>query len=296
MSIINRILLCLVITIIIVGCRTDIKETQAEKVDTINYINLVVLLDMSDRLMREGQIERDTLIIRTVVNEFADQVKKHGYQYSKDKLQVLIAPQAGNKVNNYNPYIDIDELVKANKIVRQTYPIEVQKFMQFITNIYSTKTKFNGSDIWTFFKDMPSELLKKSSLEHSGSESVFINYKNKMIILTDGYLQFDKNTQAIREGQRSSMQVAKLRNDSNWEHNFKNYKMKAIKNLNFKDLEVLIVEVNPINPDKNTNEAEIIEKYWTEWFSEMDIKMISMLQTKENIPILNSTLSSFIKN
>lgn len=289
------------------GCHrgTDNKNSkQEERVDTINYVNLTILLDLSDRSLADGndtildpdQIQRDTTIIRNILNEFSEQVKRNGYQYSKDKIQVLIAPQANNKPKNFNPFIDIDQEVKANKIVRQILPSKINDFMNDVKNIYSGHPKFTGADIWTFFKDMPVSLLKNSFTEKSNDGNICYNFKNKMIILTDGYLVFDKVIQSSREKNQSCMQVEKLRNDANWESNFSKYKMKPIAEKDFNNLEVLLLEINPVNPQINTNEVSIIEMYWKQWFTEMNIKYIPMQQAKENIPLINLTIKDFITN
>lgn len=280
------------------GCRTHSNEDSKSVVnaDTLNYINLTILLDLSDRLSDPGQIERDTVIIRKIADEFEDQVKRNHYQFSKDKIQVLIAPQADNKPINFNPYIDIEQEVRSNKLIRQVLPIKVADFMKQVHDIYSGHPKFTGADIWTFFREMPSSLIRKSYSEKLSDGIVYYKFKNKMIILTDGYMEFDKPVQKRREGNRTCMQVAKLRSDPKWKTDFPKYKMKPITGKDFGNLDVLMLEVNPFKSEIYTNEISIIEKYWQTWFSEMNIKLSSLQQNNETIPLINETVRNFIIN
>lgn len=289
----------------ILGCSSgnpnSIKQNQ---IDTLNYVNLTIVLDLSDRNLGDGndtildpdQIQRDTTIIKNILNEFSEIVKRNQYQYSKDKIQILIAPQASNKPKNFNPYIDVDEEVKANKIVREILPTKINDFLNDVKNIYSGKPKFTGADIWTFFKDMPASLLKQSFTEKSNDGNVYYKFKNKIILITDGYLIFDKSIQGSREKNQSCMQVARLRFDDNWENNFSQYKMKPIIGKDFSNLEVMLLEINPVNPQTNINEVSIIEMYWKQWFTEMNIQYIPMQLATENIPLINASVKAFLAN
>lgn len=265
-------------------------------VDTLNYVNLTVLLDLSDRLSKPGQIERDTVILRKIADEFQDQVKRNHYQYSKDKIQVLVAPQADNRPINFNPYIDVEQEVASGRIVRQILPGKVEDFMKQVRDIYAGHPKFTGADIWTFFRDMPASLIRKSYSEKLSDDLVYYHFKNKMIILTDGYMAFDRAVQERRIPDRTCMQVAKLRSDPNWERDFSKYKMKPVSGKDFGNLSVLLLEINPFKPQIYTNEISIIQKYWQTWFSEMHVRLSSLQQNNEAIPLVDAAVRSFIAN
>ncbi len=283
------------------SCTTNSQmELEGRQMDTLNFVNLTVLLDLSNRIdsaQHPDQIQRDTLIIRNVLNNFSDQVRKNGYIYSKDKIQVLIAPQADNKPITFNPHIDIEEISKSNKIVRQVLQESETEFIKEIKDIYSSKQVFTGADIWTFFKDFPeTNYIQKSYAEKGNDNSVFLKFHNKMIIITDGYLNFEPRIQTVRTTNNSCMQMEPMRHDKNWEQNFVKFKLKPIAGKNFQNLEVLLLEVNPIHPEINLYESEIIDAYWRQWFADMNIGYAPLHQASEGIPLINSTVKTFINN
>lgn len=289
-------LLCL--SVLFSGCHasSDAGGRSAANVDTLHYVNLTILLDLSDRLSHPGQIERDTAIIRKIVDDFQDQVGRNHYQYSKDKIQLLVAPQADNRPINFNPYIDIEQEVRDNKIIRQILPGKVEDFMKQVRDIYAGHPKFTGADIWTFFRDMPASLIKKSYAEKVSHDSVYYDFKNEMIILTDGYMAFDRAVQERREQNRTCMQVSKLRSDPNWEEDFSKYKMKPVSGKDFGNLTVLMLEISPFKPQIYTNEISIIQKYWQTWFSDMNVRLFALQQNNEAIPLIDATVRNFMAN
>ena len=106
------------------SCTSGIGKKEVPKTDTISYVNITILLDLSDRIanVHHGQIERDTSIIRNILTNFCEIVKQNGYNYSKDNIQILIAPQSENDPIKFNPNIDIDKEAKNNKTIRQVLP------------------------------------------------------------------------------------------------------------------------------------------------------------------------------
>jgi hypothetical protein len=274
-------------------------KTSSVNIDTINYSNITILLDLSDRVdsAKTDQILRDTSLIKAVLMAFEEQVKNHGYIYSKDKIQVLVAPQAGNSPINFNPHIDIEEEIKNNpsKVIRQTLPDKETQFLNEVKTIYAHHQKFTGADIWTFFKNTPEQdLIKKSFSESSKDENVYHKFHNKLFILTDGYLNFDAPIQKIRKSDNTAMQMAKLRNDNNWSKNFEKYKLAPINNRDFSGLEIMLLEIDPQNPEINVNESDIIIKYWQQWFADMSNNKFYFHQRSESIPLIASSINNFI--
>src|ERR1035437_2996842 len=110
------LLFTLSISCLYIGCKSNNhSSSNTKQIDTVNYINLTVLLDLSDRNLAGAScttnyVQQDTQIIRNVLNEFSEKVKLNGYIYSKDKIQVLAAPQNGNEPLNNPPFIEIEQL------------------------------------------------------------------------------------------------------------------------------------------------------------------------------------------
>ena len=92
------------------------------------------------------------------------------------------------------------------------------------------------------------------------------------------------------------MQFQKLRNNPKWENDFGKYKMSAVTGKDFDNLEVLLLEINPKNPEINITEPLIIKKYWEQWFEDMHIKYIPLHTTDEGMPVIKSVVDDFIRN
>jgi hypothetical protein len=289
------------IILISISCgRRDSKSKENEKSESQTFLNLTILLDLSDRIENEkhpDQIKRDTLIIRNILACFADQVRLNGYIYSKDKIQLLIAPQAGNNPITYNPNLDVEEVAKANKRVREVLPGLTNQFFNEAKEIYNHKQLFNGADIWTFFRDFAEKnCIKKSYSEKIDNNKITYQYKNCMIIITDGYLNFEPDIQSLRVKNNSCMQIEYFRNDPNWEKNFDKFKMMAFQGQDYDNLKILLLELNPFRPEININELSIIERYWNQWFIDMKIDCSQMHQATEPIPLINSAVKTFLQN
>lgn len=96
---------------------------------------------------------------------------------------------------------------------------------------------------------------------------------NKIIILTDGYLQFDKSITTKRAKGTYMTGLEKLRNKPNWEAVFAAQKLKLNACPNpIENTEVLVLEIAPQNKSVNTNEIQIIQKFWKTWFNDMHLK------------------------
>jgi len=292
-----------VILAVVLGlCSCQHSKQQKLKENSQDFSNIIILVDLSDRNLANGtdsildpnQILRDTAIISGILQVFDVNVKHNGYQFSKDKIQLFIAPQADNSPINFSPTIDVEKIAENGGIVRQVLPVEIQNFKSQVASIYTGHPKCTGADIWSFFQEMPSSLLLKGYDEKSPKEVLHYNFENKLIILTDGYMVFDKNIQTVREKNNTCMQVESLRGFPNWENNFPRYKLQSIIDKDFGNLEVMLLEINPIKPQTNTSETKIIETYWKTWFNEMKIKYSSMCLSNQDIQLILNSVKQFI--
>ena len=67
-------------------------EVPAEIIGEKNRKNIVVLLDLSDRVLIKGQIDNDINVIRLIVDQFWSQIKFMPIA-RYDALKIIIAPQ-----------------------------------------------------------------------------------------------------------------------------------------------------------------------------------------------------------
>ena len=159
-------------------------------------INIIVVLDTSDRISNEGQVESDIEIVKEIVAQFDDLVKKHlqqidvsdnesiGYAH---RLTFVVPDQPRTPAipSNLMRALEIKDPGKGNGYPefenhKQSLLSQVPKLYDFIQ-----KNKQTGSDIWGWFQDEAHDYLKKG-------------YQNRIICLSDGYLIFDNDIQAQR--------------------------------------------------------------------------------------------------
>lgn len=131
--------------------------------------------------------------------------------------------------------------------------------------IYELAIKDNhyvGSDTWSFFKNK----VKDYSIEEE--------YRNILIILTDGYM-FHMNNKRTEGNKTTFLTPEYIRseklNSSQWENIFEKGEYGFIPATdNLENLEILVLGINP--DPKNQYEGELIRKYWADWFEKMGVK------------------------
>ncbi len=237
--------------------------------------NFTILLDLSDRIdttRAPNQVVRDKEIIHSAFSIFSNVVKKKLFVNSRDAFQVAIAFQPSNYDSTLfqlsrSLRVNMREIKSTEK--RLKFPELEQSFWRSIDLLYDRAVKnstFLGSDIWSFFRD---------DLDNYISSASGDSIRNILIILTDGYLEFDKSVLPSRPhqaNQASFMEMSKFRGNPRWESYFdsKNCGLMPVRK-DFSNLRAIMFEVSPKNPLDPT-EFEIIKKYWVKWFEEMNIK------------------------
>lgn len=256
------------------------------------FQNITVLLDLSDRIAKPNQIDRDKELISVLFNLFEERQKMFGFIASRDKFSIAIASQKDNDLNLFKHKDALVIDMSAKGMNKPKFDKAKVELLQSINSIYEDAVgkKTTGADIWTFFRDFAKNYIKSSTEK--------IKFSNKFIIISDGYLVFDNDIAAQRSKRTfmSLSDVKSLRNKSDWEQQFENkkFRLKAHENQNFENLQVLMLEIKPEQPEINTNEFKIIEKYWTSWFEDMGIEA-SIEAHEENIEITRNVISNYLK-
>lgn len=224
------------------GCNVPPPENKKKSLrEKHNYI---VLLDLSDRLIVQGdQPERDKKIVKYIYSLFEKKVKKEMYIKSRDEIKVVIAPQSGAKLKSDDfenrLYVNMDNV---KKIYRQ--PQEEDRRERFFDNLDTlyhnavfshTPTDYNGADIWKYFYEDLKVDYSKDTLT-----------QNYLFILTDGYPIVGKNQSKLR----------------------------GIKD-EFPGLHIVMLEAAPRNKDM---EWDRIMDLWEEWFNRIGIKKYTLIK------------------
>lgn len=259
-----------------------------EKTDT--FTNTIILLDLSSRVRLPNQDRKDIAILQQIVDVFEANQRVYGFQISRDKLDIKIAFQnnAITQPFDFGDDLTIDMSTPHLQMNKPNFDVEKSKFTDAVTKLYQQAVKgpTTGSDIWNFFDD------KLMACLINGDSSTF--FKNKVIILTDGYLEFDNEIAKLRpKGTYFDPKYRLLRNKTNWQEQMKAMKINLKPCKKFENVEVLMLEVTPFNSVINVNELQVIQTIWENWFSAMNINS-KIIETEDNSLNLKTIITNFL--
>jgi len=206
----KKILFYISIVIALYSCNTS----AADKIINPISDNYVVILDLSDRLIHNNQqVDFDTSAIAAVFQKFEKSVQRNLVVKSIDKFSIRIIPQANSKIdiNNLQNSLSIDlskfnaaQKLKALNDFKFNFSKRLSKLYQQ-AYLGSKDSDYPGVDIWQYFNEQINTDLDSRC-------------NNKILVLTDGYFDFEDNTHGIRKGNTATITaplLAKMRQD-NW--------------------------------------------------------------------------------
>jgi len=244
-------------------------NTWANTVKPVRPVNYVVLLDLSDRLLAPGQARRDAALVQAVFACFEQRVRSQLIINAHDRFQVVIAPQHGI---GYRPdqymdalYLDMGTTPMARK--RQRLNALKADLHRQLTQLYAVALAgkrqardFAGCDLWQYANEqLPTDLDP--------------DYDNVLVVITDGYFDFENNPRALRQGNRAtdSRMLERLRRDPNWRTTL----TKPAEGLLpvTKPLPNLAVCVTELRPKfDNLHEADLLTALWSKWLRELSVR------------------------
>lgn len=279
---------CIVFLTLLNASKSDGQETPAPHV-----LNIIVILDTSDRVSHPGQIERDTKIVEKIVAQFVKVVKDHinrskGLAY-EGSLAVVVPNQPAVPLIEWQimEKLTIPDPKDWNSIREMEESLEQQKneLLNAISQLYEVVVQHNqtGSDIWEWFKDEADRNIKKGTF---------------IICLSDGYLNFDRKFE-VRRLPGTYMQVRNLRDDPNWQQRIHDGKgLQPIGDgdkFSSRNVKFLMLEIVPQKDEYGIpyqRDFEIIKEYWKKWLNDMGIKNIEFAKKRGNLP--SQWIESFI--
>lgn len=179
----TQVIIFLLLSLIILSCdnckkiKDDIKGKKIEI-----HLNSTIILDLSDRIIDEDQINRDTLLIAEIIKNFEE-------DFENGKIQIAIAPQKGGIISeidrkNYEAKMSIEES-------DNEYDEKKIKLFETLKEVYSkanfslNRNDYKGADIRQAFEDLRFE---------TDTSNI-----NNIFVLTDGY-QYVSGSQAGLKG------------------------------------------------------------------------------------------------
>ncbi|MGY0407613.1 MAG: hypothetical protein ACWIPJ_04560, partial [Polaribacter sp.] len=194
--------------------------------------------------------KRDIGYIKSIAQCFENYVRNKKTIYINDKIQLFIDPEPQEK--ELNKKIKELKISFNRKNAKKDLILQTSKKYEKITeSMYKAAIKDNnytGSDIWRFFKNKVEDYCIEDG------------YRNVLIILTDGYI-YHKNSKKRVKNRSSYLTHKYIVNNHISSANFNKKDFGYISSIkNLKNLEVLVLGVNPYKG--NLNDEEVIFSYF----------------------------------
>ncbi|RVU91570.1 hypothetical protein EH230_12040 [Flavobacterium columnare] len=252
-------------------------------------VNVIVVPDLSRRILDEinnpNQVANDKIILSSIWKSFVEISMLK--QDSKDKLiiDVTDVEQAKGKFNAIANNLQFDLSNHKGKSNRLYFTADkTDQFNLGIEKMYNSAVqKPLGADYVFYFKRYLESRIKKNTL--------FDNYVNKIVIITDGYLEPEESAAYTK----LAPQLYKSLNIGNTNElisilglNIPNV------NVDLSNSEILICEVNERKKGKG-KDFEILKAYWTDWLQRMNARNIKLVHREQATDITVNTINQFIK-
>lgn len=284
---------------------TSFDLTEEETKECISWlppapasINLIVVPDLSaritDTINNPKQIANDILILKTIWKSFVTYSKLR--QDTKDNLTIDVTDfnQAKGQFSQVANDLQFDLSNHKGKSNRLFFTNDLDtQFLKSITKMYNlAKDKPLGANYRNYISQYLNTRLKKSDL--------FNVYKNKVIFITDGYLEYQnslKNNKITSDTRISGFEkllyptipLGTTKNviTSN------NLNIPIVNNINISEVEFLVCEVNEREKGRNYH-FPILKAYWEDWFERMKVKKPIFLQREQANNITVKKIEQFI--
>ena len=259
----------------------DSTQKGTESSATESSLNISVILDLSDRLTRDltpNQTYRDTAIINYLIDHFCKQTLGPQILKSQNKMKIFFFPTPSDPtISNLAQGLNVDLAEKKGVEKRKALDEMKGNFQNNLTQIYEQTLKAQnwiGCDIWDFFS---SKKVDKLCIKN--------NARNIVVILTDGYVFAENNK--IKEGANAFSYILPqtLAVEGSYLIDRRGGDLKG------KNLEVLMLEINPYQPAHRDKMVSIIEK----WFTDMGIEKFDIAETDANLTNTQTIIQNFLQ-
>lgn len=267
---------------------------------TKTSLNVIIIPDLSRRITspeNPNQIENDILVLNTIWSSFVEYSKLK--KDTKDKLMVDVTDieQAKGQFSSIANKLQFDLSSHKGKSNRLYFTDKKNiQFHKAVNNLYvSAKEKPLGADYIFYFRRYLVNHLKKPTL--------YDNYINKVVIITDGYLELEKeqdygngsrwNYTEINSQLYNSINIGNIKNTIT----SLSLNIPKLNNIDLKYTDILVCEVNERKTGK-TKDFEILKTYWEDWFERMNANpsKIKFIQREQANDITKKRIDEFFKN
>jgi hypothetical protein len=252
-------------------------------------INIIVIPDLSRRIIdtinNPKQIDNDLFVLNTIWHSFVDYSKFK--QDTKDRLMVDVTDidQARGQFGTVANQLQFDLSTHKGKSNRLFFTADKDRqYSAAVTTMYElAKARPLGANYRFYFGRYLKNHIKKSTL--------FEDYINKVIIITDGYLEYENgivDTKMTPQLYRS-VEIGNTKEVIN--SLFLNIPTAPI---DLSSTDVMVCEINERKIGK-TKDFEILKVYWEDWLNRMGAK-VSFVQRELANDLTKKNIEEFIKN
>ena len=272
----KKLSICILMIVGLAACNVNSTENFKKSVPD----NYVVILDLSDRIIqRIDQIDIDTSAIRGALEKFEIAVQRNLTVKSKDKFSIRIINQKNSSLpsNIYENSLSID-MAKYNAGEKA---IRLNSFKSdFSTNVKTLyqqallgnkNTDYEGVDIWQYFNEQI-------------NNDLCSEYNNHVLILTDGYFDFEDNSHGINIQNNATISTPLLSkmNTFDWKKQAEDNNIGLIPVSLKIEAAWVICGIQPKSTATDLLEAEKLGYLWKKWLTQSGAKNV-------NEPIMNSS-------
>ncbi len=264
---------------------------------TAKPINIVVILDTSDRVSREenpDQVDKDLAIAKGIVDLFWELVRDEIQTQERNTwlrhfLAFIVPEQPDTTPIRQDIIGEMKIWPTPTDRDRQGAPWvrrKKDKLINTINELYELvreQQEFTGSDIWKWFRASGEEYLKQ-------------DMQNYIICISDGYLDFNRSIQdrRPRRGNKTSYmpyaQVIKFRTDPERFDSEGHGLLEIGKDFSAYDVKFLMVEITL----RDMLDLDIIKRYWQKWLSSMGINDSEFVESQSDPEIVKEKIKTFI--
>ena len=252
--------------------------------DAPKPLNLSIYLDLSDRLIAKdasgnpltpSQSDRDIMVVGHLIDKFVDQAVAAKIVPCKNNIKVFFYPTPSDTaIVSLSSKLEVD-LGKTPIAEKKKLLNDMKKsFTESLEQIYSTtcaQQNWLGCDIWGFFKDRAKNYCIREG------------YRNVLVVLTDGYIYYIPSHRFDATTKTGNYVTATLLNKQ------QNITLE-VPPIDLSDLEVLMLEVNPVAP----RQSDTLKSILRTWLQGMGVSKFEVEET--DLPSNTKTIiDNFLK-
>jgi len=260
-------------------------------------LNVIIIPDLSNRIvLLPDQIKNDHMVLEAIWSSFVDLSKYR--QNTQDRLMIDVTDieQAKGQFSSIADKLQFDLSSHRGKSNRLYFTDNKNvQFNNGISNLYkSAYDRPLGADYIFYFRRYLKDRLRKPTL--------YNNYSNKVIILTDGYLELQESKD-YGVGSRwdytvrnSVLYNAASNGDIRVTISDLGLNIPKAPGLSLENVELLVCEVSE-RAGGRTKDFEILKAYWEDWFERMNAEPsnIKFIQREQSGSITRGKIKEFMQ-